>query len=76
MKLSTVPENLLEWVALKCNVAPTPILDTLVALLLAKMIIAATAMKLFDVLEGGPLTLQNAGRSEGPTSKMNVANSR
>lgn len=74
MKLSTVPENLLEWVALKCNVAPTPILDTLVALLLAKMIIAATAMNLFDVLEGGPLTIEEIASKCGthavPTGKL------
>ncbi len=58
MKLSSVPQNVLERIALAFNVAPTPILDTLVALLLAKTIMAAAAINLFDALEHGPLTIE------------------
>ena len=74
MRLSSVPENLLEWIALAFNIAPTPILDTLVALLLAKTIMAATEMNLFDVLEAGPRTAEEIARECGaqavPTEKL------
>lgn len=56
MKLSALPQNLRECVALACGMVPTPLMDTLVGLLLAKTIIAATAIGIFDALETGPLT--------------------
>jgi SAM-dependent methyltransferase len=74
LRLSSVPQNLLERIALAFNLAPTPILDTLVALLLAKTIMAATAMNLFDVLERGPLTIEEivseCGTQPLPTEKL------
>lgn len=74
MRLSSVPENLLERLALRFNLAPTPILDTLVALLLAKTIMAATAMNVFDALEDGPLTIEEivskCGTHRVPTEKL------
>jgi SAM-dependent methyltransferase len=72
--LSTVPQNPLEWIALKLNLAPTPILDTMVALLLAKTIMAASALNLFDVLEDGPQTVDEiaskCGAHRRPTEKL------
>jgi len=56
MRLAAVPENLKESVALAAGLVPTPLIDTLVALLLAKTVIAATAIGVFDVLETEPLT--------------------
>ena len=41
--------------ALACGIVPTPLMDTFVALLLARTVIAGTACGLFDVLEPGPL---------------------
>jgi SAM-dependent methyltransferase len=74
LRLSSVPKNLLERIALAFNLAPTPILDTLVALLLAKTIMAATAMNLFDVLEAEPLTVDEIVSKCGthllPTEKL------
>jgi SAM-dependent methyltransferase len=56
MRLSSLPENLTESIALFSGIVPTPLMDTLVALLLAKTVIAATAVGVFDALETGPFT--------------------
>lgn len=56
MKLCSMPQNFRECVALVCGMVPTPLMDTLVGLLLARTIIAATAIGIFDALETGPLT--------------------
>jgi SAM-dependent methyltransferase len=55
MKLGIIPENILERVALAAGVVPRPILDTLVAMLLARTIMAATKLGIFEALASGPL---------------------
>ncbi len=55
MKLSAVPENALEWLARAAGAVPTPILDTLIALLLARSVMVATRLDIFEALAGGPL---------------------
>ena len=44
MRLMSVPENIAEAAALVAGAVPTPLMDTLVGLLLAKTIMAATAV--------------------------------
>ena len=56
MRLGAIPQNLKESIALATGLVPTPLMDTLVALLLAKTIIAATAVGIFQTLEREPLT--------------------
>src|SRR5689334_21433884 len=56
MRLAAIPENLKESFALAAGLVPTPLLDTFVALLLAKTVIAATAVGIFEALETEPLT--------------------
>src|SRR5260370_22507837 len=56
MKLGIIPENILERVALAAGVVPRPILDTLVAMLLARTIMAATKLGIFEALASGPLS--------------------
>ena len=74
MKLSSIPETFLEWIALRINIAPTPILDTMVALLLTKTIMAAAEVRLFDALENGPHTAEEIARKCAthplPTEKL------
>ena len=48
MRLMSVPENIAEAAALVAGAVPTPLMDTLVGLLLAKTIMAATAVGVFD----------------------------
>lgn len=55
MKLSAVPENPLEWLARAAGAVPTPILDTLIALLLARSVMVATRLGIFEALADGPL---------------------
>ena len=69
MKLSVLPQNVRECVALACGMVPTPLMDTLVGLLLAKTIIAATAIGIFDALETGPLTATEIAERCGSDAK-------
>lgn len=55
MKLSATPENLLERVALAAGLVPTPLLDTIMALLLARAVMVAVKLDLFEALAAGPL---------------------
>ena len=56
MRLTEVPQSLAELIGLATAQVPTPLFDAFVALLLAKTVIAATAVGVFDALNGPPLT--------------------
>jgi two-component system LytT family response regulator len=51
MQLSAVPQTLYERVALACGITPTPLLDTMIALLPAKTVIAGAVSRVLDALE-------------------------
>jgi SAM-dependent methyltransferase len=53
MKLKIVAENPLEWLALKLNLAPTPLVDTQVAFTMARCIQAAAELGIFQALGKG-----------------------
>ena len=57
MRLDTVPENLLERIALRAGVVPTPLGDTIVAMTLARTIMVATRLGIFEVLAKGEGTV-------------------
>ena len=50
MKIKNQPENLMEWVALKANLAPTPLIDTQVAFNAARAIMAAAELGIFEAI--------------------------
>src|SRR5688572_6510879 len=50
MKIKNQPENLLEWVALRTNLAPTPLVDTQVAFNAARAIMAGADLGVYDAL--------------------------
>src|SRR2546421_9416585 len=50
MKLHAVPENLLERIALRAGVVPTHLGDTIVAMTLARTIMVATKLGIFEAL--------------------------
>src|SRR5678815_3800246 len=50
MKIKNQPENLLEWIALKANLAPTPLVDTQVAFNAARAIMAGAELGIYEVL--------------------------
>ena len=74
MKLCSMPQNFRECVALACGMVPTPLMDTLMGLLLAKAIIAATTIGIFDALEAEPLTAaeiaQRCGSDTNATERL------
>src|SRR6266581_1487107 len=50
MRLNASPENLLERIALRAGVVPTPLGDTVVAMTLARTIMVATKLGVFEAL--------------------------
>jgi 2-polyprenyl-3-methyl-5-hydroxy-6-metoxy-1,4-benzoquinol methylase len=50
MKIKNQPENLLEWLALKANLAPTPLIDTQVAFNAARAIMAAAELGIYEAI--------------------------
>jgi len=62
VKLASVPENLIERVGLVCGLVPTPFLDTMVALMLARTIMTAVKVGIFDVLDETPKSAHEIAR--------------
>ena len=60
MKLGSIPQNPLEWGVLRMGLVPTPLLDTIIALLLARTIMTSTRLGVFEALAGGPMTAKEA----------------
>ena len=56
MRLSATPESLTERLALAAGRIPVPLIQTFQASLLARAIMVATRIDLFEALERGPLT--------------------
>lgn len=56
MKLGAIPENPLDLAALATGLAPTPLLDTIVALLLARSVMVGVRLGVFEALADGPYT--------------------
>ncbi|HEX5237451.1 MAG TPA: class I SAM-dependent methyltransferase [Sphingomicrobium sp.] len=56
MKIGAIPQSLLEWVALKFEIAPRALLDTHAAMLLARTVMTGAELKIFDALAHGPRT--------------------
>jgi len=50
MKIKNQPENLIEWIALKANLAPTPLIDTQVAFNAARAIMAAAELGIYEAI--------------------------
>ena len=50
MKLKTQPENPIEWVALKLNLAPTPLVDTQIAFNAARAIMAGAELGVYEAI--------------------------
>ncbi len=55
MKSGPIPETLLEAAALATNLVPRPVFDTLVATGLARTLMVASRLGVFDALADGPL---------------------
>jgi SAM-dependent methyltransferase len=69
VRLAAIPQSLSESLALCAGMVPTPLMDTLVALLLAKTVIAATSLDVFGALADGPLTAKEVAEKCNCDSK-------
>ena len=58
MRLGPIPENLIERVLLRRNVAPQPLFDTQMAYTLARVVMVATKLGVFEALAAGPATAE------------------
>jgi len=56
MRFKTQPENILEWMALRLNLAPLPLVDTQVAFNAARAIMAAAELGIYETIGKGSLT--------------------
>ncbi len=65
MRLGPIPENPIEWVIGRLNVAPRPLLETQMAYTLARLIMVATKVGVFEALaDGGATASEVAERCE------------
>src|SRR3954464_11261142 len=55
MKLGGIPQSLDEWLGTKLGLLPQPLLDTHVAMLLARAVMEGTRLGVFEALKDGPL---------------------
>src|SRR5215471_13153879 len=62
MKIGVIPENLIERIGLALGKVPTPLQDTLVAMLLVRTIIVATKLGIFEALAADALRLEEVAR--------------
>lgn len=69
-----MPENPVEWVIARLNVAPRPLLETQMAYTLARLIMVATKLGAFEALAGGPApsaeVARRCGTSPAGTEKL------
>jgi SAM-dependent methyltransferase len=56
MKLGGIPQNLVEWIGAKLGLLPQPLLDTQIAMLLARAVMEGTRLGVFEAIKDGPLT--------------------
>ncbi len=76
MKIKIVPEGPLEWLALKLNLAPTPLVDTHISFTLARCIQAAAELGVFEALGKQRRTAAEVARICGtdPKATENLLN--
>jgi hypothetical protein len=74
MRLGLVPENPIEWVIARLNLAPRPLLETQMAYTLARLIMVATKVGVFEALAAGratgPEVAERCGTSPVGTEKL------
>jgi len=56
MRLGPIPENPVEWLVGRLNVAPRPLLDTQIAYTLARVVMVGTKLGVFEALADEPAT--------------------
>lgn len=74
MKIAVKPENHIERLALALGLVPTPLMETMFAMLLARTVMVATKLGIFEALAPGPLpageVAARCGTHPGPSTKL------
>jgi 2-polyprenyl-3-methyl-5-hydroxy-6-metoxy-1,4-benzoquinol methylase len=65
MKLGLVPKGIVEWLVLRFANPPIPVLHTLIVVILARAVMVATKLGVFDALEGQELDAEELARRCG-----------
>jgi SAM-dependent methyltransferase len=65
MRLRTVADNPVEWTLAALGKLPSPLMDTMVALLLARTVLAGSQVGVFAALADGPLPAEEVARRCG-----------
>lgn len=65
MKFGATPENPVEWVISRLNVAPRPLIETQMAFTLARLIMVGTKIGAFDALADGPANAEQVAERCG-----------
>src|SRR5262245_66109477 len=65
VKLGVVPDNFLERLALLSGMLPPGIFECWFGIMLARTVMAATKLEVFESLEAGPLTAEEVARRCG-----------
>jgi SAM-dependent methyltransferase len=65
MKIGPVAENPLEYLALRMNLVPTPLVDTQMAFIVARAVMAGAELGIFDALAAGPAGFEDVARTCG-----------
>src|SRR6185312_6676437 len=65
MKIGAIPQSVVEWIALKLEIAPRALIDTHAAMLLARTVMAGAELNVFDALADGALTVEEMARACG-----------
>jgi SAM-dependent methyltransferase len=74
VRIAAKPENVIERLVMRLNMAPRPLLETQMAFTLARVVMTATRLGLFDALEPGPSTAasvaERCGTAPAATDKL------
>ena len=60
MKLAPIPQNILEWFALKADLVPVPLAHTHICFMLSKAILEAFSLNVFEAFKDGSKNLEQA----------------
>ena len=65
MKIGAIPENLVERLAMFFGLVPTPIVDTFHAIIVARAVMVATKLDVFDALKSHPVSAMDLAAQLG-----------
>ena len=65
MRLGAIPHGVMERVASALGLVPTPVLDTIIALLLARTVMVATRLGVFETMAGQSRSAEEVGEQCG-----------